>query len=398
MFRLKNLLPLVCILAGLSACDKYAIYPETMECNLESPEYQTSFKSTEYQLLLEEYIKEGLPGISILVRDSTGYFIGSSGMADIANNTPMQPCHVQHFAGVTQMMTAVVIFKLQEKGQLSVDDLVSDYLPSGTLKKIGNGDSPIKISNLMNHTSGIYDLFSNRKFDLDLINNPIAEKNAEELLKYVNNEPPLFAFGSGDKVGFSHTNYLLLGMIIESVTGMPVSKVITDEIILPLGMNETYSFPYKKPSSSVLAKGYYDLYGNKTLHNLSTWNTGFGNGYNGVFSTVWDMHTFIEALFISKTLLQQSSLDQMLQFDLYETPGRQIGLGCFQDFMNSNESETGYSWGHHGNDLAATAEIHYFPEQKTTVVVAVNYGTAKISSLGYVYEDFRFKLAGIVKE
>lgn len=398
MFRLKYLIPVLFMLAGLNACDKDAGSAKLPDCHLESPEYQTSLKSTEYLSLMNHYTTKGLPGISLLVLDSTGYFIGSSGMADIANNTPMQPCHIQHFAGVTQMMTAVVIFILQEKGQLSVDDLVSDYIPSGTLKKIGNGNQPIRISNLMNHTAGLYDLFSNRKFDLELINNPTAERNADELLKYVYNEPALFNFGSTDMVGFSHTNYLLLGMIIESVTGLPVSKVITDEIIVPLGMDETYSFPYKKPPSTRMTKSYYDLYGNNTLHNLGSWNTGFGNGYNGVFSTVWDMHTFIEALFISKTLLQQASLDQMLQFDLYETDNRQPGLGCYRDFMNSDETGTGYSWGYHGNDLSATAEIHYFPETGTTLVVAVNYGTAKTSNLSYTYDEFRVRLAGLAGE
>lgn len=398
MSGIKYFLPLLFMLAGLSACDKETSSPKILDCDLESPAYQSSSKSTEYQSLIKHYTTKGLPGISILVHDGSGYFIGSSGTADIANNIPMQPCHVQHFAGVTQMMTAVVIFKLQEKGKLSVDDLVSDYIPASTLKKIGNGDRPIKIRNLMNHTAGLYDLFSNKKFDFDLINDPTAEKNADELLKYVYNEPAPFVFAPSDTVGFSNTNYLLLGMIIEKATGIPVSKVITDEIIVPLALDETYSFPYKKPPSNLLAKGYYDLYGNNTLHNLGDWNTGFGNGYNGVFSTVWDMHTFIEALFISKTILQQSSLDQMHDFDLYESGSRQSGLGCYRDFIHSDEPETGFSWGYHGNDLAATAEIHYFPKTGTTLVLAVNYGTAKASNLSYTYEELRMKLAGIVRE
>lgn len=398
MSGIKYILPLLFMLTGLSACDKDTNSPKTLDCNLESPEYKTSQKSTRYQLLINQYAAEGLPGISIFVHDSTGYFIGSSGTADIANETPMQPCHIQHFAGVTQMMTAVVIFKLQERGQLSVDDLMSDYIPTGTLKNIGNGDRPIRIRNLMNHSSGLYDLFSSRKFDLDLINNPTAEKSADELLKYVYNEPAVFPFGQEDSVGFSNTNYLLLGMIIESVTGMPVSKVINDEIIIPLAMDETYSFPYKKPPSSRLAKGYYDLYGNNRLHNLGEWNTGFGHGYNGIFTTVWDMHTFIEALFIRKTLLQQASLNQMLKFEHNEANGRQIGFGCFRDFINQNGPETGFSWGYRGNDLAATAEIHYFPDLGTTLIVAVNYGTAKTSNLSYTYDEFRLKLAGIVRD
>jgi D-alanyl-D-alanine carboxypeptidase len=380
------------------ACNKDANQPKTLDCNLESPLYQTSLKSNEYQSLINQYRAKGLPGINLLVHDSTGYFIGSTGTADIENNLPMQPCHVQHYAGVTQMMTAVAVFRLQEKGLLSIDDLVSKYIPSNTLKKISNGDSPLKIKNLMNHTSGFYDLFSNEQFDFDLINNPTAQKNAAQLLEYVYNQPSLFAFRPADTVGFSNTNYLMLSMIMESVTGMSASKVINDEIVVPLSLNETYCFPYQKPPSTSLAKSYYDLYGNNTLHNLSDWNTGFGNGYNGVFSTVWDMHTFIEALFISKSLLQSSSLEQMLQFEPDVEKGKQMGIGCFRDFMDASNPANKFSWGYRGNDLAATAEVHYFPESKTTLVVALNYGTAKVSSLRYTYDEFRRRLAAIVTE
>lgn len=396
MSGIKYLIPYLLLLAGFMACNKDAQQPKALDCNLESPEYQTSLKSTAYQSLLYQYTANGLPGISLLVHDSTGYFIASTGTADIENNLPMQPCHVQHFAGVTQMMTAVAVFRLQEKGQLSIEDLVSDYIPSNTLKKIGNGDSPLKIKNLMNHTAGLYDLFYSQKFDFDLINNPTAQKSADQLLEYIYNQPSLFVFRPSDSVGFSNTNYLLLGMIIEAATGVPVSRVITDEIILPLNMNQTYCFPYQKPPSNSLAKGYYDLYGNNTLHNLGDWNTGFGNGYNGLYSTVWDMHTFIEALFISKTLLQPASLEQMLQFEPDVEKGKQMGLGCFRDFVDTSNPENKYSWGYRGNDLAATAEIHYFPESNTTLIVAVNYGTSKTSSLRYTYEEFRRRLAAIV--
>jgi D-alanyl-D-alanine carboxypeptidase len=395
---IKYIIVCLWMFAGLMACNKDSDHPETLDCNLQSAEYQTSLKSDIYLSLIKQYTAKGLPGISLLVHDSSGYFIGSSGTADIANNIPLQPCHIQHFGGVTQMLTATAIFRLQERGVLSIDDLVSDYLPSGTLKKIENGDSPLRIRNLLNHTAGLYDIFSNQQFDFDLINNPTVQKSADQLLDYVYGQPSTFVFRPADTVGFSNTNYLLLGMIIEKATGVPVSKVITDEIIVPLGLNETYCFPYQQPPINQLANGYYDLYGTNTLHNLGDWNTGFGNGYNGVFSTVWDMHLFLEALFISKTLLQPASLDQMLQFEPDVEKGKQMGLGCFRDFLDTSNPENKFSWGYRGNDLATTAEIHYFPESKTTLVIALNYGTAKTSSLRYAYEELRRKIAAIIRD
>lgn len=397
MSGIKIFAPILVLIALISACNKENPGPDPLNCRFHSDTFQTSEKSQEYASLINEFTHKGLPGISLLIEDSTGIYIGSSGVADIENQVLLQPCHITHFSGVTQMLTAVTVFRLHEKGLLSVDDPVSNYIADDILKKIENGGNELKIRHLLNHTAGLYDVLTDEDFYTGLLNNPTGQQSAGELLSYVYHKPAMFSFRPADTVGFSNTHYLLLGMVIESVTGVPSAKAISEEIILPLGMTDTYFSPFQNPPASQTASGYYDLYGNNTLHNLGQWNTGYGNGFNGIFSTVWDMNLFLNALFTEKTLLRSETLDLMLTFSPDVEDGKQMGSGCFRDFVNYNSSGNFYSWGYRGFDLAYTAEMHHFPEQKTNLVVAVNYGTLKSSRLLDTYLEFRRKLSVIIQ-
>jgi D-alanyl-D-alanine carboxypeptidase len=93
--------------------------PVALDCPVEeNPAFQSNTKSIAYKKILDDYVRRGLPGISLLVKDSTGFFIGSSGMADIAGNIPMQRCHMAKIASVTKMMIGVTVMRMQEKGVL----------------------------------------------------------------------------------------------------------------------------------------------------------------------------------------------------------------------------------------------------------------------------------------
>jgi D-alanyl-D-alanine carboxypeptidase len=133
------------------------------------------------------------------------------------------------------------------------------------------------------------------------------------------------------------------------------------------------------------AQGYFDLYNNNTITNMSNYNTGSGNGYGGMYSTVRDVALFADALFRDKTILQQATLDKMLT---YHEEGTFIflGLGAMKRF--SYKGETKYGLGHTGRDLGYSADLFYFPNQKTTMSFVVNYGTNAKSSLKQVFLDF----------
>lgn len=394
----KWIILLIIMITVQSSCKKDEIgRPAVLNCPLEEESiYRENPKSEQFQALIEDYVQKGLPGIILLVKDDNGFYIGAAGMADIENGIKMQPCHVSKIASITKMELGVAILRLQEKGILSLDDPISKYIDKEKLDKIANGDEPITVRNLMNHTSGIYEVIDDAGFYLQILNNPAKHWTADELLKYVYNKEAMFAFDPEDTAGYCNTNFTLLSMIVEAATNKPHSQVLHEEVIDQLGLNDTYYFWHDPLPDDRVAQGYYDLYNNGSIMNLSTWNTGSGNGYGGVYSTVWDMYVFIDALFVKKTLLTQASLDQMLVFSPVVESRKLLGVACFKDFIDIGDPEKDYSWGHRGRDLSYSADLDYFPEHNAVMAMIVNYGTDGDSPLRPVFLEMRDKVAELI--
>lgn len=394
---IKALTALSCI-ALMYSCSKDQIKkPSLLQCPLEVESlYKTNPKSSEYQFIIEKYVSFGIPGVSLLIKNDDGIYIGSAGKADIAEGLPMQPCHVSKIASVTKMMLGVAILRLQEKGVLSIDDPISKYLPEKILNRIANCNKPLTIKNLMNHTAGLYEVIEDQNFYLHVYNDPSKKWTANELLEFVYDKEAMFPFNPIDTAGYSNTNYLLLSMIVDAATGNPHSKTLREEIFDPLSMVDTYYYWHDELPAVGIAQGYFDLYNNKNLENLTQWNTGSGNGYGGVYSTVWDMYLFADALFVQKTLLSQQSLDQMLVFHPDIESRKQLGVSCFKDFIDIGNPETDYAWGHRGRDLSYSADLFYFPEHNTIMSMIVNYGTDGDSYLRPTFLEMRDEIAKII--
>jgi len=396
LFYINILLPGMLVLS--QSCKKTDIgRPSALTCPLEDESvYRVNPKSAQYQALIEEYVSKGLPGIILLVKDDDGFYIGAAGMADIKEGIALQPCHISKICSITKFELGVAIMRLQEKGILSLDDPISKYIPKDKLDKISNGNEPLTVRNLMNHTSGIYEVIEDQGFYLQVLNDPGKHWNADDLLKYVYNKDAMFEFNPGDTAGYCNTNFTLLSMIVEAATGKPHSQVLHEEVIDPLGLNDTYYFWHDPLPDNMVAQGYYDLYNNGSLMNLTSWNTGSGNGYGGIYSTVWDMYLFIDALFVKKTLLTQESLDQMLVFSPVIESRKLLGVACFKDFIDIGDPERDYAWGHRGRDLSYSADLDYFPEHHAIMSMIVNYGTDGDSPLRPVFKEMRDKVAEII--
>ncbi len=392
------LLSLMLIILISPSCKKADITrPALLTCPLEDKTaYQVNPHSDQYQALIEKYVKQGLPGIILLVKDDNGFYIGSAGMADIKEGIKLQPCHISKIASITKFMLGVATLRLQEKGLLSLDDPISKYIPKDKLDKISNGNEPLKVRNLMNHTTGIYDVIDDQGFYLQVLNNPAKHWTSDELLKYVYGKKALFAFQPTDTAGYSNTNYVLLKMVVEAATQKSCSKILHEELIDPLGLSDTYSFYDDPLPQGKIAQGYYDLYNDGRLENLTNWNTGSGNGYGGVYSTVWDMYMFMDALFVKKTLLTQASLDQMLVFHPTVESRKHLGVSCFKDFIDIGDPSRDFAWGHRGRDLSYSADLFYFPEHHAIMSMIVNYGTDGNSPLRPVFKEMRDEVARII--
>jgi D-alanyl-D-alanine carboxypeptidase len=180
-------------------------------------------------------------------------------------------------------------------------------------------------------------------------------------------------------------------MIIDKVSGRNHGDLLREKVINRLGLTNTFYHPHDELPAYV-AQGYYDLYRNHTLINVSNFMTGNGTGYNGVYSNVVDLYRFLDALFISKSLLSQTSLDVMMHTGKSDGTNR-YGYGIMRKFI---EREPNAAWGHSGRDLGYSANLFYFPAVNGRSAVShsllVNYGTDADSFLKEVFRQFQAEL------
>lgn len=341
-------------------------------------------RSAEYQAILDQYTKNGLPGISALIRDKYGVWTGASGLSDISQEIPMRSCTVSKAASITKSFIGALTLKLAEEGKLHLDDPLSKWIDAKYLDQVKNArESTLRMC--LNHTTGISDVISDNGFYLALLNNPDKKWKPEELLEFVYGDEPEYA--PGTDASYSNTNFIYLAMAVEAATGKDQGVVLREKILGPLGLNDTWYYWHDDLPSNT-AQGYYDLHNNGTILNVTNYNTGSGNGYGGLYSTVFDLQTFIEALVREKRVLSQEYLDQMLTFtDSVETYSRANGLGIFRDFLERAPDE--YAYGHRGRDLGYTADMYWFPEKDITMVYLINYGTDAESGLKKQFKAFR---------
>lgn len=371
----------------MNSCKKDEIVP-TEHCItgfIDSSEIHS--KTVLFQNIVDKYVEKGLPGISLLIRDAEGQWVGSAGKADIEKDIDLLPCHISKVASVTKLFIGVLVLQEVDKGTLGLDDKISLWLSEEEIKNIENADQ-VTIRQLLNHTTGIYDVITDNNFYLAVLNDPAKFWTPDDLLEYVRNKEA--EFPPGTDVEYSNTNLLLAAMVLESVSGKSHAILMRDQILDPLGMKDSY-YHWHEELPDFVAQGYFDLYNNQTILNLSNLNTGSGNGYGGLYSTTFDMKVFIEALLIEKSLMSEAVLEEMLTITTEEFSDDELyGVTIRKDFLDGPAGT--YGMGHRGRDLGYTADLFYFPNQDVTLSYLINYGTDAKSSLRDVFFDFRVEI------
>jgi D-alanyl-D-alanine carboxypeptidase len=390
MKNLRHLLIAVVTYIFISGCTKDGI-EKTSDCtgsqNMSHP------KSAVFQAVIDKYTNAGLPGIAILIRDKNGLWVSASGKADIEEGIAMKPCIISKGASTTKTFIATLTLLLAEEGKLSLDDKVEKWVSEKVVTEVKNArESTVRM--LLNHTTGIADIIDDQGFYLGVLNNPSHNWTSEELIKFVYGDDAVFP--AGTDVEYSNTNYLLLAMILDKVTGKNHSIALREKILNPLKLQNSFYF-WHDPLPPSTAQGYFDFYNNGTIVNITNYNTGSGNGYGGLYTTVYDLQIFIEALVRDKKILREQSLNQMLTLTKTdEGYDRANGLGVFKDFLERAPNQFGY--GHRGRDLGYTADMYWFPNQDITMTYLINYGTDAKSELREVFLSFRKEIVDRLME
>ncbi|HZF99638.1 MAG TPA: hypothetical protein VEY71_01485, partial [Chitinophagales bacterium] len=125
-----------------------------------------------------------------------------------------------------------------------------------------------------------------------------------------------------------------------------------------------------------------------TIVNVSNLITGSGNGYGGLYSNVFDLFTFSNALLVDQTLLSTKSLNIMQNYGSQDGVNR-YGFGIMKKFVERGDDA---GLGHSGRDLGYSANLFYHPNKNVTHAFVVNYGTDAESELRRVFLDFQEEL------
>jgi D-alanyl-D-alanine carboxypeptidase len=288
-------------------------------------------------------------------------------------------------ASITKTMVAAIILQLEEEGKLSVNDKAGKYLETleylkfNTIHQLRDTSyaDAITIEMLLHHTSGIADIFTDAetRFNISVLLHKKRQFNNEKIIarfyKYKLNKKPFNKPGEG--YHYSDINYMLLGFIIEKITGKTLPEEIRERLLLPLAMNNTY-FDYCEPSHGNGKR--IDSFLNR-INMTKKVNTSYEWGGGGIVSTTSDMAIFIEALFQNKLYKNAATLDKMIDLTATSKVGAHYGMGIYKYDLNGR-----VFYGHGGFYGSILA---YDPADKVTLSANISqanppYDTGKLIS------------------
>jgi CubicO group peptidase (beta-lactamase class C family) len=167
-----------------------------------------------------------------IARDGKIQLIKGYGLADIENRVPMTDSSVLRVGSVTKQFTAAAILRLADQGKLSVDDPLSKYVPDFPRA------SEVKIRHLLSHTSGIAS-YTNPKYAAKARDLARRDFTLPQLIDFIATLDPLYEFAPGTAWFYSNSGYILLGRIIEKVSGKSYRDFLQSEFFGPLGLAHT---------------------------------------------------------------------------------------------------------------------------------------------------------------
>ncbi|MGN0589837.1 MAG: serine hydrolase domain-containing protein [Ruminiclostridium sp.] len=349
------LLSAVILITGFSGCKSD-----------ERPEKYINPDYTDYAAKVEDYLDRCSYSGSVLVaKGDEIIYAGGFGYADEKTGAICTAKDTFEMGSISKQMTAAAILKLCERGKLSLDDKLEKYFPEFEKGK------DIKLRNLLNMQSGLYDYIddAHKFFPADFVDEYLRRADADNedepdferefLLPYLY-EAPLKSAPESDFY-YCNTDYYLLGLIIEYVSGKSYQDFIKEEIFVPCGM-ETANNGFMETT----ARGYYH---NGTTLSMRT-STALGCG--SVNGSVYDLYDWMRSLYGGR-VISEESLKEMTTSVL----GYGFGLIVTQDIYY-----------HGGSTDVFNSYCAYYPRKDYYVIAFSNTPIEDISTT-YVGSNLR---------
>jgi D-alanyl-D-alanine carboxypeptidase len=287
-------------------------------------------KAPDLQRSVDRVVAEGVPGALVLVRDDGHVWTATAGFADAAARLRLRPADRFRVGSVTKTFVAAIVLQLAAERRLRLDDPLERWLP-GLLPD----GRRITIRDLLAHRSGLADVAD----DPAVLDGSRATWPAERLVALVASEPRLDAPGA--TFHYSSTNYIVLGLVIERVTGRPLAAELHRRILAPIRLGDTSFVPgrisgrhvhgYRFPAH----QGVVDVAA--APRDLEPRSARWAGASGDVVSSAPDLAGFLRALFTGR-LLPAAQLRAM------EDVRPRYGLG-----IATYPTRCGRAWGHTGN-------------------------------------------------
>ncbi len=283
---------------------------------------------------MRDTLKLGYPGILAKTSESGKIWSYAADIADLSTKKPMKTDFRFRIGSVTKTFTATVLLQLAGENRLNLDDSIEKWLPD-VIQGNGYDDKHITIRQLLNHT---------RSKDLNMMDTK-KSYTAEELVKMGISIPPDFA--PGKSWSYSNTGYVLLGILIEKVTGNSCAEEIENRIVEPLELSNTFL----PGNSSVIpgtnhARGYIQLDGASEQKDVTYYNPSMRSSAGDMISTADYLNKLFSYLLGAK-LLKEQKLKQMQMLTTVPTGTDELGdygLGISKMKLSNGVS----IWGHGG--------------------------------------------------
>jgi D-alanyl-D-alanine carboxypeptidase len=356
------------------------------------PSVHASFRQRLQERLEALHAAGQFPGVTagFCLGDGSSFGI-AAGVSDRKSGKRMTPADLMLQGSVGKTYAAALAMRMVSEGRLDLDSKIDKYLQKKPWFSRLPNSSAITVRMLMNHTSGLVRYEFKEQFTKDLTANPDKVWKPEELIAYILDTTPPFAAGAGWE--YSDTNYIVLGMIIEEISGKKYYDLVQRQVLEPLKLTRTVPSVSRKIPG--LIQGYAGqgnpfggtdemiVDGKFVLNPQFEWTGG------GMASTTEDLAKWAKEMFEGGAFPREMLKEMLNGVPARLGPEAKYGLGVI-----IRPSPYGITYGHSGFFPGYLTEMMYFPEHKSAIAVQVNTSVSR--SLGRPLSRFVLELAEIV--
>lgn len=328
----------------------------------QSPPPKTTVAHTVDSLAADFVATHGAPGVSIaVVRRGDTLVMGGWGKADLESDVPATARTVYRIGSITKQFTASAVMQLVEHGRVKLDESIGAYLPALPLAWRG-----VTVRQLLNHTSGIP---SYTDVGLRWETRWAEEMNPDTLVALTAKDTMWFKPGTSWR--YDNSGYVVLGMLIERVTGHPWATDIAERLARPLGLSDTQNC-MTQPVIPRRAQGYEDASGAWVNATYLAMSQPYAAG--ALCSTVGDMARWDQALASGKVVSTTSYAE--MTSPIGAALKSKYGFGLTRDSLEGHLVIL-----HGGGINGFLAYNTWFPDDRMSVTVLTNSGSARADQL-----------------